>query len=56
VEPADNKIGLSETMKERLLREAQQGLDPDQKNTNVILYIIGAVAILVLLGGQGIFY
>jgi hypothetical protein len=43
-------------MKERLLREASTGLDPDQKNTNVILYIIGAVAILIILGGQGILY
>jgi hypothetical protein len=43
-------------MKERLLREASTGLDPDRKNTNVILYIIGVVAILVILGGQGILY
>lgn len=43
-------------MKDRLLREASTGLDPDKKNTNVLLYVIGAVAILVLLGGQGILY
>ena len=43
-------------MKARLLREASTGLDSDQKQTNVILYIVAAVALLVILGGQGIFY
>jgi hypothetical protein len=55
VEPAE-KIGISQSMKERLLREASTGLDPDQKSANVLLYIIGAVALLVILGGQGILY
>jgi len=43
-------------MKQRLMREAATGLDSETKQTNVILYIIGAVALLVILGGQGIFY
>ena len=43
-------------MKDRLLREASTGLDPDKKNTNVILYIMGAVAILVIIGGSGTLY
>jgi preprotein translocase subunit Sec61beta len=43
-------------MKERLLREASRGLDSDQKQPNLVLYVIVAVAILVLLGGQGILY
>jgi hypothetical protein len=43
-------------MKERLAREASTGLDPDAKQTNVLLYVIAAVAVLVLLGGQGILY
>jgi hypothetical protein len=43
-------------MKERLIREASTGLDPDRKQTNVLLYIMAGVAVLVLLGGQGIFY
>ena len=55
MEPAP-KQGISDGMRERLMREASTGLDPDQKQTNVILYIIGAVAVLVVLGGAGIFY
>jgi hypothetical protein len=43
-------------MKNRLLKEASQGLDSETKQTNVLLYIIGVVAILVLLGGSGIFF
>jgi hypothetical protein len=43
-------------MKERLRREASTGLDSNQSQTNVILYISAAVAVLVLLGGQGILY
>ena len=49
-------MGISETMKERLMREASTGLDADKPQTNVILYIIAAVAVLVLLGGKDIFY
>ena len=55
VEPAQ-KEGISDSMKQRLLREASTGLDSDQKQTNVILYIVAAVALLVIIGGQGIFY
>lgn len=47
---------VSDAMKERLRREASTGLDSNQSQTNVILYISAAVALLVLLGGQGILY
>ena len=47
---------LSDNMRQRLMREASTGLDSNQKQTNVILYISIAVAVLVLLGGQGILY
>lgn len=47
---------VSSAMKERLMREASTGLDSNQSQTNVILYISAAVAVLVLLGGQGILY
>jgi hypothetical protein len=43
-------------MKQRLMREASTGLDSDQKQSNVILYIMGGVALLVILGGAGILY
>lgn len=43
-------------MRERLIREANTGLDSDTKQTNVLLYIIIGVAVLVILGGEGIFY
>ena len=47
---------LSDSMRTRLMREASSGLDSEKKQTNVILYISVAVAVLVLLGGQGILY
>ena len=47
---------LSDNMRQRLMKEASTGLDSNQKQTNVILYISIAVAVLVLLGGQGILY
>ena len=50
------KDPLSDSMRARLMKEASTGLDSDTKQTNVILYISIAVAILVLLGGQGILY
>jgi len=50
------KEGISDSMRERLMREANTGLDPDRKQTNVLLYIMLGVAVLVILGGQGIFY
>jgi hypothetical protein len=43
-------------MRSRLLAEASTGLDPDAKQNNVLLYIIAGVAVLVILGGQGVFY
>ena len=47
---------VSNAMKERLRREASAGLDSNKSQTNVILYISAAVALLVLAGGQGILY
>ncbi len=47
---------ISDNMRARLMAEASTGLDSDKKQTNVILYISIAVAILVLLGGEGILY
>jgi hypothetical protein len=55
-EPEVQKTGLSDSMRERLMAEASTGLDSNQKQTNVILYIILGVAVLVILGGQGIFF
>lgn len=55
VEPVA-KQGISDSMKERLMREASTGLDPDKKQTNVILYIMIGVAFLVAVGGAGILY
>jgi hypothetical protein len=43
-------------MRARLVREASSGLDSNQKQSNVLLYVIAAVALLVILGGQGILY
>ena len=56
LDSAPVKQGISDSMRERLIREASTGLDAEQKQTNVILYISIGVAILVILGGQGIFY
>jgi hypothetical protein len=53
---APKKSGISDSMKARLLAEASTGLDSDKKQNNVLLYIIAAVAALVVLGGQGVFY
>mmetsp|Transcript_10445 Transcript_10445/g.12559 ORF Transcript_10445/g.12559 Transcript_10445/m.12559 type:complete len:120 (-) Transcript_10445:780-1139(-) len=50
------KAGISDSMRERLRREASTGLDSEAKQTNVLLYIMGAVGVLVILGGQGILY
>jgi hypothetical protein len=43
-------------MRAKLLAEASTGLDSEQKQSNVLLYIILGVSILVILGGQGIFF
>jgi len=57
VEPIPaSKKGISDSMKERLIREASAGLDSEKKQTNVLLYIMLGVAVLVIAGGQGIFY
>mmetsp|Transcript_19730 Transcript_19730/g.24887 ORF Transcript_19730/g.24887 Transcript_19730/m.24887 type:complete len:153 (-) Transcript_19730:306-764(-) len=55
-EVAAYKDPLSDNMRARLMAEASTGLDSEKKQTNVILYISIAVAILVLLGGEGILY
>lgn len=55
-EVAPYKEPISNAMRERLMREASTGLDSDKAQTNVILYICIGVAILVLLGGNGIFF
>lgn len=55
-EVPEYKDPLSDNMRARLMAEASTGLDSNQKQTNVILYISIGVAILVLLGGQGILY
>lgn len=43
-------------MRQRLMAEASTGLNSEQKQTNVILYISLGVAVLAVLGGAGIFY
>jgi len=55
-EIAPEKDPISIEMRNRLLREASSGLDSDKKQVNVILYISVFVAILVLIGGQGILF
>ncbi len=55
-EPEVKKEGISDSMRAKLLAEASTGLDSEQKQPNVILYIILGVGVLVLLGGQGIFF
>lgn len=55
VEPV-KKETLSDSMRARLLAEASTGLDADSKQTNVLLYVIAAVAVLVILGGKDILY
>jgi len=47
---------LSNSMRDKLMKEASSGLDSEQKNTNVIVYIAAAIAVLVVLGGKGILY
>ncbi len=55
-EVAEYKDPLSDNMRARLMREASTGLDSEQKQTNVLLYICVAVAVLVAAGGGGILY
>ena len=47
---------LSNTMKERLIREASTGLDSEKPQTNVIAIIGVVVAILVAVGGKDILF
>jgi hypothetical protein len=56
IDTAPVKSGLSDSMKERLIREASTGLDSEKPQTNVILYIGIVVAILVALAGGGILF
>lgn len=55
-EVEEYKDPLSDSMRQRLMREASSGLDSEKKSPNVILYISVAVAILVALAGQDIFF
>ena len=50
------KDPLSDGMRARLMREASTGLDSEEKQPNVILYISVVVGILVLLAGQDILF
>ncbi|GMH66481.1 hypothetical protein TL16_g04441 [Triparma laevis f. inornata] len=57
VEEADAGSGLSDTMRDRLLREAQGlGADPNSKQENYIVWVAVVVGVLVVAGGKGIFY
>eukprot|EP00547_Thalassionema_nitzschioides_P014661 CAMPEP_0194238118 /NCGR_PEP_ID=MMETSP0158-20130606/4947_1 /TAXON_ID=33649 /ORGANISM="Thalassionema nitzschioides, Strain L26-B" /LENGTH=105 /DNA_ID=CAMNT_0038972303 /DNA_START=65 /DNA_END=382 /DNA_ORIENTATION=- len=56
IDSAPKKDGISDSMKAKLLAEATSGLDSETKQSNSILYIMGAMAVLVVLGGKGIFY
>mmetsp|Transcript_970 Transcript_970/g.2493 ORF Transcript_970/g.2493 Transcript_970/m.2493 type:complete len:138 (+) Transcript_970:107-520(+) len=56
IDSAPIKTGISDSMKQRLMAEAATGLDSETKQTNVILYVCVAVAVLVALAGQGILY
>merc|ERR1712127_656702 len=56
LDSAPIKTGISDGMRAKLMAEASTGLDSEQSQTNVILYICAAVAVLVALGGSGILY
>jgi hypothetical protein len=56
MDTAPVKQGISDSMKQRLMKEAGTGLDSDSKQTNVILFIIIGVAVLAVAGGAGVFY
>lgn len=56
LDSAPVKQGISDSMKARLMAEANTGLDSNSKQTNVLLYICVGVAVLVALGGSGILY
>lgn len=49
--------GVSDAMKRKMLNEMRsQGADPNVSTGNPILLVAAVVAVLVVLGGQGIFY
>jgi len=51
------KRKISNDMKERLKRELQaQGADPNKSAGNPILIVAAVIGLLVIVGGQGIFY
>ncbi len=51
------KQKISSDMKERLKRELQaQGADPNKSAGNPILIVAAVIGLLVIVGGQGIFY
>lgn len=48
---------ISDDMKERLKRElVSQGADPNKSAGNPILIVAAVIGLLVIVGGQGIFY
>lgn len=60
-EEEEDRGGISDSMKERLRREMRsQGADPNYSagpvKGNPILIVSGVLALLVILGGKGIFY
>lgn len=51
------KPKISDNMKQRLRKElTSQGADPNKSAGNPILVVAGIIAVLVIVGGQGIFY
>ncbi|GMH84431.1 hypothetical protein TrVE_jg5159 [Triparma verrucosa] len=57
VDEPDPRQGLSDTMRDRLLREAQGlGADPNSKQENYIVWVAVVVGVLVVAGGKGILY
>lgn len=56
IDTAPVKSGISDSMRAKLMAEAATGLDSEQKQSNVILYIGVVIAVLVALAGKGILY
>eukprot|EP00903_Cladosiphon_okamuranus_P019647 g18064.t1 len=56
-EDMPRKPKISNDMKERLKRELiSQGADPNKSAGNPILIVAAVIGLLVIVGGQGIFY
>eukprot|EP00612_Vaucheria_litorea_P004940 CAMPEP_0171462838 /NCGR_PEP_ID=MMETSP0945-20130129/6723_1 /TAXON_ID=109269 /ORGANISM="Vaucheria litorea, Strain CCMP2940" /LENGTH=119 /DNA_ID=CAMNT_0011989459 /DNA_START=163 /DNA_END=522 /DNA_ORIENTATION=+ len=56
-EKQQSEAEISETMKAKLRKELiSQGADPNRSSGNGILIVAAVVGVLVLLGGQGIFF